>query len=157
MVQNQQGKEAYTRAGNFIVDSKGVLMTKGGELVLGNNGPITLPPFEKISLGSDGTVSIQPEGQAPNALVTIDRLRLVNPERKDLFKGEDGFIYSATGSAIADSSVRIQSGTLEGSNHNIVDGLVQMISLQQQIQQNLSMLKNIDKKAQESVKMVQVQ
>jgi flagellar basal-body rod protein FlgF len=62
-VQAPDGGEAYTRAGDLRVDSLGLLTTGRGQPVLGNGGPIALPPFETLEIGSDGTISIRPLGQ----------------------------------------------------------------------------------------------
>ena len=67
------------------VDSIGRLQTATGELVLGQGGPVALPPFEQVLIGSDGTVTVQPQGQAPNNLAQVDRLLLVvQPARPEL-------------------------------------------------------------------------
>jgi flagellar basal body rod protein FlgF len=48
--------------------------------VLGDGGPITLPPASHIDVGADGTVSVVPLGQTPDTLVNVGRIRLVNPQ-----------------------------------------------------------------------------
>src|SRR5215470_4759390 len=47
-VQGPEGKEAYTRAGNLQVDATGQLMTATGQPVLGDSGPINIPPYTSI-------------------------------------------------------------------------------------------------------------
>ncbi len=49
-VQGADGKEAYTRAGNLQVDATGQLMTATGQQVLGDGGPINIPPYSRSSL-----------------------------------------------------------------------------------------------------------
>ncbi len=63
-VQGPDGNEAYTRAGDLQVDSLGLLRTGAGPPVIGSGSPIAIPPFEKIEIGADGTISILPVGQA---------------------------------------------------------------------------------------------
>jgi flagellar basal-body rod protein FlgF len=128
-VQAADGTEAYTRRGDFRIGSGGLLETGDGHLVLGNGGPVAIPPAERIVIGEDGTVSVVPLGQPENALAVVDRIRLVNPPADQLRKAEDGLFRLAGGEpAPLDAGVHVISGTLESSNVNAVDALVQMIS-----------------------------
>src|SRR5689334_2161960 len=54
-VQGLDGTEAYTRAGALDLDAQGQLVTKTGLVVLGDGGPITVPPNSEVSIASDGT------------------------------------------------------------------------------------------------------
>ena len=85
-VQASDGTEAYTREGNLQVSENGLLTTGTGHLVLGNSGPIAIPPAQKIEIAADGTISIHPLGQAPNALAVVDRIKLVKPEHNKMEK-----------------------------------------------------------------------
>jgi len=71
-VQATDGTEAYTRAGNLQIDTSGLLVNASGYQVLGNGGPIAIPPSEKIEIGSDGTITVRPLGQEAGALAQID-------------------------------------------------------------------------------------
>ena len=66
-VQAPDGGEAYTRRGDLRVDENGLLLTGNDLPVMGNGGPIAIPPFEKIDIGADGTVSIRPLGAAASS------------------------------------------------------------------------------------------
>ncbi|HEB81162.1 MAG TPA: flagellar biosynthesis protein FlgF, partial [Chromatiales bacterium] len=124
------GSEAYTRAGDLHLSTNGILETSTGRPVLGNGGPIAIPPHQKLNIGSDGTVSIVPLGQLPNTLAVVDRIKLVNPPLADLTRGPDGLFVPRDGKpAPADASVRLVSGALESSNVNPVDSMVRMIEL----------------------------
>lgn len=129
-VQARDGSEAYTRAGNMRITPQGVLVTGTGLPVMGNAGPITLPPAESVTIGSDGTISIRPLGQGAAALAVIDRIRLVNPELSELEKSTDGLFRLKSGeNAIADAAVRVMPGMLERSNVSVVEAMVRMITL----------------------------
>src|SRR5690554_3215193 len=91
-VQADDGSEAMTRAGELNIDANGMLRTGAGLPVLGNGGPVALPPSAKVEIGADGTISIVPLGAAPNELVEVDRIKLVNPPFDQLQKGTDGLI-----------------------------------------------------------------
>ena len=127
-VQAPDGSEAYTRAGDLKLDNVGLLTTGAGAPVLGNGGPISLPPSEKIAIGVDGTISIRPVGQAENTLAQVDRIRLVKPDPKNLVKGGDGLFRTRDKSAAPpDASITVTSGALERSNVNPVGEMIQMI------------------------------
>ncbi|MGH8598160.1 MAG: flagellar basal-body rod protein FlgF [Gammaproteobacteria bacterium] len=122
------GSEAYTRAGDFKLDNFGQLSTASGAPVLGNSGPIALPPSEKIAIGADGTISVRPVGQEANTLAQVDRLRLVKPDLANLIKGTDGLFRTRDGiPAPLDATVTVTQGALEQSNVNPVGQMIQMI------------------------------
>ncbi len=141
-VQAPDGTEAYTRAGDLRVDPNGLLVTGAGHPVLGNDGPIALPPAESVEIGVDGTLSIRPVGQGPETLAVVDRLRLVHPELNNLDKGEDGLLRTRDGNpAPPDAAVSVAAGYLEGSNVSAVDSLVRMIDLSRQFEMQVRLMK----------------
>ena len=142
-VQGPDGNEAYTRAGDLRVDSLGLLRTGSGYPVMGNGSPVAIPPFEKIEIAGDGTISIRPLGQGANGLAVVDRIKLVNPPASELLKGADGLIHLKGGeSAEADAGVRVQAGALESSNVNTVEAMVNLIQLARQYETQVKMMKN---------------
>jgi flagellar basal-body rod protein FlgF len=144
-VQGRDGREAYTRAGDLRVTPSGQLITGAGLAVLGNGGPIAIPPYEKLDIGADGTISIRASGQAAAALAVVDRIKLVNPPREELRKGEDGLMRLRDGrEADPDARVRLLSGSLEGSNVNAVDALVNMLALQRQFEMQVKMMRTTE-------------
>ncbi len=144
-VQGRDGREAYTRAGDLRVTPNGQLITGAGLPVLGNGGPIAIPQYEKLDIGADGTISIRATGQAAAALATVDRIKLVNPPIEELAKGEDGLMRRRDGrEADADARVRLVSGSLEGSNVNAVDALVNMLTLQRQFEMQVKMMRTTE-------------
>ncbi len=127
-VMGDDGMEAYTRAGDLRVDAMGQLTTGTGRVVMGDNGPIAVPPFESMTIGSDGTISIRGLGQEAAAMAQIGRVKLVNPPLEEMQRGQDGLMRMADGQAApADADVNLVSGMLEGSNVNVVTSLVEMI------------------------------
>lgn len=85
-VQWQDG-EAYTRSGSMAIDADGAL-TVSGHPVLGEGGPIVLPPYTALSIGADGTISVQIDGQTQ--MQVIDKLKLVRADAADLTKTRPG-------------------------------------------------------------------
>lgn len=141
-VQADDGGEGYTRAGDLHVGDGGILTTGSGRPVLGNGGPIALPPAEKIEIGSDGTISIQGIGQTASTLTVLDRIKLVKVDSGSLVKGADGLMRKSDGEpAEPDASVNIVSGALETSNVSTVESMVNMISLARQYEAQVKMMK----------------
>ncbi|NQD38068.1 flagellar basal-body rod protein FlgF [Permianibacter sp. IMCC34836] len=141
-VQDAKGGEAYTRAGELRINAAGLLETSGGRLVLGNGGPVQIPANEKLDIGSDGTLSIRPQGAPASAVVVLDRLRLVNPDLASMRKGEDGLFRQESGAPAApDANVQIVQGVLESSNVNAVEEMVDMITLARQFEVNVKMMR----------------
>jgi flagellar basal-body rod protein FlgF len=129
-VQGPDGREAYTRAGDLRIDPSGLLMNGAGHQVLGDGGPMTVPPHSSVLIGADGTISIVPLGQGPETTALVGRIKLVNPPVETLSRGEDGLFRTQDGGdAPADANVRVSSGVLESSNVNIADAMVHMIEL----------------------------
>ena len=156
-VQGPNGEEAFTRAGNLRVNATGLLETANGQLVLGNGGPISIPPFERLDIGGGGQISIVPIGQKPDGLAEIDRLKLVNPPREALMRGDDGLFRRKDGAdGIADPLIRIASGQLEASNVNAATALVEMIELSRRFEmqvRSMSTAEKIDESAQRLMRM----
>jgi len=148
-VQLPDGSEAYTRAGSMDVDETGQLVTKAGRPVLGDGGPIAIPPDNHIEIAPDGTVSIIPSFGTPNNVNPVGRLKLVNPPEADLVRGDDGLFRLRTGQpAPVDEAVRVTAGTLEGSNVNVTDAMVNLISLSRQFELQIKMMQTADQNAQ---------
>lgn len=140
-VQAPDGTEAYTRAGDLRIDNFGQLTTGAGHLLLGNGGPIAVPPHGKLEIGADGTISIQPLGQPVNSLAVIDRIKLVNPPITQLQKGTDGLLrFGANQEADADAGVSVVSGSLESSNVNTVGAMIRMLELARQYEAHIKIM-----------------
>lgn len=148
-VQGADGKEAYTRNGSFKVSPNGVLQTRTGLSVLGDSGPISIPPDTEVTIAKDGTISTVPTGSNAAAVVVVGRLKLVNPPVDQLDRGGDGLFRQKNGlPAKADASIEVAPGSLEGSNVNTVDALVNMISLARNFDMQMKMLQTADTNAQ---------
>ncbi len=143
-VQDRDGSEGYTRAGDLRINSAGLLESGAGYPVIGNSGPIAIPPSQKIEIGSDGTISIQPLGQTATTLAIVDRIKLVNPEPSELEKSETGIFHTTEKTAQADASVSVLSSSLEASNVNAVEALVKMIELSRQYEAQVKMMKSAE-------------
>jgi len=151
------GTEAYTRAGNLKVDTNGILRTANGLAVLGNAGQIALPPFEKLSVGSDGSLSLVALGQGPEALVEADRIKLVNPQLQNLEKGADGLYRQRDGEAAPPAAeVRLVSGALEGSNVSAINEFTQILSLSRQYEMQVKLMKDVEQNSEASAQLLRM-
>ena len=127
-VQSREGDEAYTRRGDLKLSDSGLLTTGDGLPVLGDGGPITLPPYDKLTIAPDGTISIVPQGADPSQIQTVDRLKLVATNGTDIAKGLDGLFRPRNGGTLApDPQANIRQGAIEGSNVNASATLIDMI------------------------------
>ncbi|MBP8214485.1 MAG: flagellar basal-body rod protein FlgF [Propionivibrio sp.] len=147
-VEGANGAEAYTRAGNLQVNVNGQLQTASGLNVLGDGGPIAIPPDNNITIAPDGTVSAIPSFGTPNNVNVVGRIKLVNPPENQLVRGDDGLFRTQGGApAEVDENVKLAAATLEGSNVNPVDSMVSMISLARQFETQIKMLQTADANA----------
>ncbi|WP_086932535.1 flagellar basal body rod protein FlgF [Agarilytica rhodophyticola] len=158
-VQAVDGQEAYTRAGSLHLDSVGILRTGNGLPVIGNGGPIAIPPSEKIEIGLDGTITIIPLGQGVEEIAQIERIKLVNPPIDSLEKSEDGLIRprDPNQDIPADGAVRIVSGFLEGSNVNAVNELTSILSLSRQFEMQIKIMQVAQENSEASARLLQSQ
>jgi flagellar basal-body rod protein FlgF len=145
-VQGLDGTEAYTRFGALAVDSEGTLKTQNGFTVLGDGGPISLPPNTEASIGADGTVSTR---QANGTITPMGKLKLVTPENR-LERGEDGLFRSNDGELTADATARVQDGALEGSNVNPIETMISMITSARQFEAQMKLMQTAEKDEQQA-------
>ena len=144
-VEAPDGTEAYTRNGSLQIDENGQLASASGLPILSDGGQLAIPPGSRLAVAKDGTISILPDGSAATGLTTIGRLKLVNPPTTDLVRGDDGlFRLKDGGAATADPNVNVISGALESSNVNVVDAMVDMISLARQFEMQMKLLQNAE-------------
>ncbi len=156
-VQAPDGTEAYTRRGDFRIDSGGLLVTGDGHLVIGQGGPVAVPPNSSLTIGRDGTISVQPVGQGPETIAEVDRLKLVKPNPAALEKSDSGLLRLANGEeADADATVSVQAGALEGSNVNVAKTLVNMIELARRYEQQVNVIKTAEENADSAAQMMRL-
>jgi len=159
-VQNDLGEEVFTRSGSLQVDVNGLVRLASGELVLGNGGPVALPPFDNLQMGADGTISIVPVGGPPDQLVEVDRLKLVNPPPQALEKGLDGFIRRKPDQALdgpepPDAAMRVATGFLEGSNVNAVEEMIANLQLSRQYEMQVKVMTTANENSESAARLLQ--
>jgi flagellar basal-body rod protein FlgG len=142
------GTVAYTRAGDFQMNSQGQLVTSSGYVV---QPSITIPQgAQSITVSSDGIVSVQLAGQsAPTQVGNIQLADFVNPAGLQS-RGENLMVESAA-SGTAQTATPGQSGLgtidqgmTEGSNVNVVEEMVNMIETQRSYEMNTKAIQTTD-------------
>ncbi len=157
VVQTEDGTEALTRNGGFKISPEGLLVTNQNLPVMGESGPISIPQAQKIEINGNGSVSVVPVGEPATSIVLLDRLKLVNPDNSNLVKGTDGLIRLNNGGSFSnDSSVSIVSGTLENSNVNSIEAMVNMIELQRQFEMQVKLMKQAEKNDEQTAQMLKL-
>ncbi len=152
-VQGKDGQEAYTRNGSLQINQNGLLQTRSGLNVLGDAGPITVPPDTQVTIAQDGTISTVAQGGQAGEAVVLGRIKLTNPPQKEMTRGEDA-LFRSSKPAVAEAGVAVVSGYLESSNVNAVEAMVNMISLARQFETQMKMLSTADSDARQAAKIL---
>src|SRR5690606_493819 len=110
-------------------------------LVIGDAGPITIPPDHRLAIARDGTISASPLTGQQNTSIQVGRLKMVNAEGADIVKGGDGLLRTRTGQPLPlDETIGLSTGTLEGSNVNVVEAMIGMIAVARQFDMQMKVL-----------------
>ena len=138
--------ERYTRNGTFTIDSNGILVTKEGFPVLGENGPINLKKnnfmidqagniFHNAIYADDPLRLVSMEENEWEQTELVDKLKIVDFPRERYLKKIGNSMWQAndnSGEAFAadmGSKVKVLQGYLESSNVNSVTEMVDMIEV----------------------------
>ncbi|MFM6931326.1 MAG: flagellar basal body rod protein FlgF [Novosphingobium sp.] len=130
-VQGRDGGEAYTRRGDLSVAPSGLLVNGDGTPVVGESGPITIPPGRQLIIGPDGQLLLR-DPATPDAPPTrLDRLKLASAAGTRIEKGLDGLFRVFGGGVLPnDEEGSVTVGALEQSNVNASEVLTEMIEAQ---------------------------
>ena len=142
------GTMAYTRDGSFSMDAQGQLVTSNGYLV---QPGITIPQSaQSITIGSDGVVSVmQPGNTAPTQVGTLQLADFINPEGLQPM-GENLYVETVSSGAPQLSNPGLNGvgsviqGSLESSNVNVVEEMVNMIETQRAYEMNSKAISTSD-------------
>jgi flagellar basal-body rod protein FlgF len=130
-VQTADGEEAYTRRGDLSVTPEGLLINGEGYPVLGEGGPISVPPGSQVSFASDGSVLVRDPAQPDAPPSAVGKIKLASWRGSGIEKGLDGLFRVPDGGALpADEVATVTTGALEQSNVDTSLVLVEMIEAQ---------------------------
>lgn len=157
VVQDADGREAYTRGGDFSVRGDGTLVDRQGRTVLGEAGPLVVPADRKIEIGQDGTVSAVPQTPPFNEVAVLGRLKLVNPDAQTLSRSPDGLFRTFDRQALpAAVGVEVRQGALEDSNVSPVDGLMATIRNARAFDLNMQMMQRLNTGAETTSRLLNI-
>ncbi|MCG6117724.1 MAG: flagellar basal-body rod protein FlgG [Aquimonas sp.] len=142
------GSTSYTRDGSFQINAQGELVTASGYTL---QPGIQIPEgAQSVSIGSDGTVSVQLAGQGqPIQVGNINLTDFINPAGLQA-KGENLFVETGASGPPQPSTPGLnglgllQQGALESSNVNVVEELVNMIETQRAYEMNAKAISTTD-------------
>jgi len=153
-VQMPDGSEAYTRNGDMQISPNNQL-TIQGNLVMGDNGPIEVPPSAQLTISADGTIAVLGAGDNPNTVAQLGTLKLVRANPTEVVRGDDGMFHvspelaQTQGATLpADPNIRVMPGTLEGSNVNPVETMVDMIANARRFEMQMKVIHSTDENEQ---------
>jgi flagellar basal-body rod protein FlgF len=137
-IQTPQGVR-YTRDGQFSEDPAGRLITMDGDLVLGNNGPITLQQTGAVQIDKSGQITQNGRAVDTLALVQFGDPAQLRPEGNNRFVASNAAlpVRTAAGSTV-------NQGFLEKSNANVVTSMVDLITAQRWFEANTKVVQMQD-------------
>ncbi|KJM59193.1 flagellar biosynthesis protein FlgF [Pluralibacter gergoviae] len=133
-------REVYTRNGQIDLGPNGEL-TINGAAVEGDSGPIVLPPFASVAIGSDGIITIVPDTGDIAEPMDVDRLKLVDIPASQLSKNAEGFLVTRAPVNPRDEEVTVAGGHLETANVSAIGEMVASIALNRQFEAQIKMMK----------------
>ncbi len=132
--------EGYTRDGRFRLDKDGRLLSVSGNFpVMGQGGPIIVPPGAEVEFSPTGEIKI--DG------ISVDRIRVVKPEVQDSLESLNGSIFKrrdASSIFLEVENPRVIQGYVEASNVNIIDQMMEMIYLERIYNINTKLIQTRD-------------
>ena len=155
-VQTPDGGEAYTRVGNMQTGAEGQLLTMGSLPVLGDAGPMVVPPGSTVTVTAEGAVMALGAGDPVVGAAEVGRLKLVNPAAKDMVRGDDGLFRMRAGAPApqTDPNVKLLTGTVEGSNVNAVEAMVDMIANARRFEMQMKTMQTAETNDQQANKLL---
>ncbi len=146
-VQGPDGVLAFTRRGDLKVNIQGQLENGSGHLVLGENGPITIPPGLMVNINVDGSVFARnPAQEGAAADVLIDRLRLRDTSSTNLARRPDGLFKIAekpdgTDIEISGLEMRVIPQALESSNVSAIEAMTRLMDQSRSFETQIKIIK----------------
>lgn len=119
-----------TRNGSFQLASDGTLITEQGFEVLGNGGPITIPPGSMVSVNADGAIRSGDEIVGQLDVVSVSDFKQLDKLGNNLFGIKEG----SEAQEVPAEDVTVEQGYLEKGNVNVVTEMVEMIEVQRAFQ-----------------------
>ena len=148
-VQAPNGDLTFTRRGDLKVNIQGQLENGSGHLVLGEGGPITIPPGLLVNVTPDGSIFARDPAQVgPAADVLIDRLRLRDTTGVSMARREDGLFKvsekpDGTDLALTQQLPQLIPKALEGSNVSAIEAMTRLIDQSRSFETQIRIIKEM--------------
>ncbi|WP_338151463.1 flagellar basal body rod protein FlgF [Aurantiacibacter luteus] len=143
-LQAADGSEVYSRRGDLAIGAAGVLENGDGRPVMGAAGPITVPLGAQVTVAEDGRVMAADPATPDQPAEEIARIRLVSPAGSRIVKNLDGFFEVVGGGVLpVDETARADIGSLEESNVDTAQTLVEMIEAQRSFEQRSKLFSTV--------------
>lgn len=156
VVQTPQLQQQLTRNGAMQLTPEGLLVDPAGNPIIGDGGPILIPPYERLTIGIDGTITIQPAGANVNETAVVAQLMLVKPPTQQITREPNGYFVAPGGLPPADPTVEVIGGMLEGSNVNVVREFTKILSLGRQYELQVKMMKESHDQSEKAARLLQL-
>ena len=127
----------YTRDGAFVINTQGYLVNKDGDYVLGTNGRIKLDPTQDVAIDTQGNISQNGARVAKIKLTDFEDYNYIEHFGENYYRPVDGATEKA-------ANATTNQGFIETSNVQVVQEMVEMISVSRQYESNQRLITTID-------------
>ena len=147
MVQAPNGERAFTRRGDLRVGPQGQLETGNGHMVMGQGGPITVPPGTDLTITQDGNVYAQDLAQPSNVPpVLVDQISLRDASEVQLLRRADGLYQVADKPPGSDfpsgpTLPTVIPKALEGSNVSAIEAMTRLMDHSRSFETQIRIIK----------------
>ncbi|MEY3610480.1 MAG: Flagellar basal-body rod protein FlgF [Pseudomonadota bacterium] len=148
-VQAPNGDQAFTRRGDLRVNIQGQLENGSGHLVLGEGGPIAIPPGLLVRINPDGSIYARDPAQVGAAAdVLVGQLRLRDTTGVSLARREDGLFKvsekpDGTDIALTNVLPKVIPQALEGSNVRAIEAMTRLIDQSRSFETQIRIIKEM--------------
>ncbi len=127
----------YTRDGAFVINTQGYLVNKDGDYVLGANGRIRLDPTKDVEIDTQGNISQEGARVAKIKLTDFEDYNYIEHFGENYYRPVEGATEKA-------ANATVNQGYIETSNVQVVQEMVEMISVSRQYESNQRLITTID-------------
>ncbi len=143
----------YTRSGSFAIDASGALVTKEGYAVVGDGGPISFTTEDsQVRIAEDGAITVT----TPGGDVSRGKLAVFTFEDKSSLKklGNTLFSSDSEGVNVDPADFKIMQGTVEDSNANQVEQMVELIDVTRSAQSLAKIIQDENQRVKSAVQRI---
>lgn len=154
---NNETSVKYTRDGAFTVNTEGYLVTKDGDYVLNQNGSQTgnASADNYIRIDPNTDFKIDEQGNIIQNNQIVAKIGVVDVADYNYIQKYGENLYDlANGAQVTASTAKVNQGTIETSNVNVVSEMVDMITITRAYESNQKIIQTIDSTLDKAVNQV---